>query len=125
MMDVFQTWLSENADIDRARLEERVKTVALDMVELEKAFIKLIFAKYDSSEFFGLTANRLERYVEYVADHRMESMNFAKIFNTSSSNPLPELTVMINAPTHTNFFENTSTDYAHGSTKGTWTDVWG
>jgi ribonucleoside-diphosphate reductase beta chain len=125
MMDMFETWVSENVDIDRVKLEQRVATVANEMVQLEKAFIELIFAKYDSSEFFGLTADRLERYVEFVADHRMSSMNFAKIYNTSSTNPLPELTVMINAPTHTNFFENTSTDYANVSTMGTWADVWG
>jgi ribonucleoside-diphosphate reductase beta chain len=32
---------------------------------------------------------------------------------------------MINAPGHTNFFENRATDYAKGATAGTWDDVWG
>jgi ribonucleoside-diphosphate reductase beta chain len=31
---------------------------------------------------------------------------------------------MINAPTHTNFFENRATDYAKGALSGDWADVW-
>jgi ribonucleoside-diphosphate reductase beta chain len=40
-------------------------------------------------------------------------------------NPLLWVEEMINAPTHTNFFENRSTDYARGSLSGDWKDVWG
>ena len=32
---------------------------------------------------------------------------------------------MINAPTHTNFFENRATDYARGALSGNWDEVWG
>ena len=31
---------------------------------------------------------------------------------------------LINAPVHTNFFENRSTDYAKGALSGSWEDVW-
>lgn len=123
MLDLFHTWLSENQDINRESLEIKIRKVADEMVELEKAFIKLIFDKH--IDLFGLTTDRLERYIEFVADHRMESMGFAKVYNTSTSNPLPELSVMINAPIHTNFFENTPTEYANASATGTWKDVWG
>jgi ribonucleoside-diphosphate reductase beta chain len=54
----------------------------------------------------------------------LKTMGFASIFNTSDANPLPELAVMINAPTHTNFFENSSTDYSNVAVIGTWQDVW-
>jgi ribonucleoside-diphosphate reductase beta chain len=40
-------------------------------------------------------------------------------------NPLPWVEEMINAPTHTNFFENRATDYAKGALSGDWHDVWG
>mgnify|MGYP003341339805 CR=1 FL=1 len=40
-------------------------------------------------------------------------------------NPLPWVEEMINAPTHTNFFENRATDYAKGALSGTWEEVWG
>jgi ribonucleoside-diphosphate reductase beta chain len=39
-------------------------------------------------------------------------------------NPLPWVEEMINAPTHTNFFENRATDYAKGALTGSWDDVW-
>ena len=39
-------------------------------------------------------------------------------------NPLLWVEGMINAPTHTNFFENRATDYAKGALKGSWDDVW-
>jgi ribonucleoside-diphosphate reductase beta chain len=40
-------------------------------------------------------------------------------------NPLPWVEEMINAPVHTNFFENRATDYAKGALGGSWGDVWG
>jgi ribonucleoside-diphosphate reductase beta chain len=40
-------------------------------------------------------------------------------------NPLPWVEEMINAPTHTNFFENRATDYARGALTGDWKEVWG
>jgi ribonucleoside-diphosphate reductase beta chain len=40
------------------------------------------------------------------------------------TNPLPWVETMINAPTHTNFFENRATDYAKGALQGNWGDVW-
>jgi len=48
-----------------------------------------------------------------------------KGINEIKKNPLPWVEEMINAPTHTNFFENRSTDYSKGATTGTWDDVWG
>ena len=41
------------------------------------------------------------------------------------TNPLPWVEEMINAPTHTNFFENRATDYAKGALTGSWDEVWG
>jgi ribonucleoside-diphosphate reductase beta chain len=40
-------------------------------------------------------------------------------------NPLLWVEEMINAPTHTNFFENRATDYARGALLGDWGEVWG
>lgn len=125
MLDVFQTFLAENPDIDVKALEPKMHRVIDDLVNLERAFIKLIFNKYDSKEFFGMTPEKLEKYIEYVADHRLYTMGFEKLYKTSTTNPLPEMAVMTNAPTHTNFFESTPTDYSLGSCNGTWADVWG
>lgn len=124
MMDLFKTFVDEHTDIRCDELKRRVETVASEMVALEHAFVDLVFGRYEASEFFGLTADKLKLYVEYIADHRLRSMGFDALFRTSVDNPLPEMAVMINAPTHTNFFENTSTDYANVSTIGSWNDLW-
>ena len=124
MLDIFKIFISEN-DLSLSELEPKLHKIITDIVNLERSFINLIFNKYEPHEFFGMTPEKLTLYIEYIADHRLESMGLNKIFQTSKQNPIPEMAVMINAPTHTNFFENTSTDYSMVSYNGTWADVWG
>lgn len=125
MIDVFKTFVAENDDLEMAKLEPQVQRVIADVVDLEREFIKLIFARYDPSEFFGMTSERLELFIEYIADHRLVSMGFNPIYKSSTSHPIPELVVMINAPALTNFFETTATDYSLASATGSWLSVWG
>lgn len=125
MLELFRVFLDENPEIDRKVLERKMHRVIDDIVNLEKAFIKLIFNKYNPDEFFGMTPEKLIKYIEFVADYRLHVMGFQKLYKTSISNPIPEMAVMINAPTHTNFFENTSTEYSLVSYTGDWTDIWG
>lgn len=125
MIDIFKIFVSEN-NLELDILQPKMHRIINDVVNLERKFIELIFDKYDSSEFFGMTPEKLELYIEYIADHRLKSMGFDKLFETSDSNPIPEMSVMINAPSHTNFFENTSTDYSLIAYSGSWAkDVWG
>jgi ribonucleoside-diphosphate reductase beta chain len=124
MKELFKTFLSENKDIRMNVVESEIKKIAIEMVDLERSFIDLIFDKYDENEFFGLTPSKLKLYIEYIADYRLNCMGFKSIYNSSNTNPLPELNVMINAPIHTNFFENTSTDYSIASSTGEWSDIW-
>lgn len=126
MLELFRIFLLENPEIDLTRLETKIYRVITDVVNLERAFIKLIFNRYDPAEFFGMTPEKIILYIEYIADHRLQTMGFKKIYKTSDINPIPEMAVMINAPTHTNFFENTSTEYSLVSYIGDWwSDVWG
>lgn len=125
MIDIFKIFVSEN-NLELEILQPKMHRIINDVVNLERKFIELIFDKYDSSEFFGMTSKKLELYIEYIADHRLKSMGFDKLFDTVDSNPIPEMSVMINAPSHTNFFENTSTDYSLVAYSGSWAkDVWG
>lgn len=122
MIELFKTFVNENG-IDVDRLKPKMHTVISEVVDLERDFIKLMFR--DQKEFFGMTAELLELYIEFVADVRLKSMGFEPLYETSVENPIPEMSFMINAPTHTNFFENTSTDYSNVSYTGKWSDVWG
>jgi ribonucleoside-diphosphate reductase beta chain len=74
-------------------------------------------------EMQNLTAEDVKKYIRYIADRRLISMGLKGIYKVKK-NPLPWVEFMVNAPGHTNFFENRSTDYAKGSLSGSWEDVW-
>ncbi len=65
----------------------------------------------------------VKRYIRYITDRRLISLGLKGIMKVKK-NPLPWVEEMINAPTHTNFFENRATDYAKGALQGSWSDVW-
>ena len=121
MMKLFKTYIQENNEIWNDELKESIYSIAEKMVELEDKFIDLAFSM---GEMEGLTADELKQYIRYIADRRLIGLGMKGIFKVKR-NPLPWVEEMINAPTHTNFFENRATDYAKGALSGTWSDVWG
>jgi ribonucleoside-diphosphate reductase beta chain len=120
MMKLFKTYIGENPEIWNDELKGSIYTIAEKMVELEDRFIDLAFGIAESE---GLTKEELKKYIRYIADRRLIGLGMKGIFKVKK-NPLPWVEEMINAPTHTNFFENRSTDYAKGALSGTWDDVW-
>lgn len=121
MIKLFKTYINENPELWNDTLKGEIYTIAERMVELEDKFIDLAF---NTGAIEGLTAADVKEYIRYIADRRLISMGMKGIFKRKK-NPLPWVEEMINAPTHTNFFENRATDYAKGALKGDWTDVWG
>jgi ribonucleoside-diphosphate reductase beta chain len=121
MMKVFKTYVNENQEIWNDDLKGRIYTIAEKMVQLEDKFIDLAFGM---TEMQGLTNEDVKKYIRYIADRRLIGLGMKGIFKVKK-NPLPWVEEMINAPTHTNFFENRATDYAKGALSGTWDDVWG
>ena len=63
-----------------------------------------------------LTADDVKKYIRYICDRRLISLGLKGHYKVKR-NPLPWVEEMINAPTHTNFFENRATDYAKGVLK--------
>lgn len=121
MIKLFRTYVQENPEIWNDSLKGKIYTIAEKMVELEDKFIDLSFEMGDME---GLTSEQVKKYIRYIADRRLIALGMKGIFKVKR-NPLPWVEAMINAPTHTNFFENRSTDYAKGALKGKWDDVWG
>ncbi len=121
MIKLFRTYIEENKEIWNDDLKSRIYTIAEKMVELEDKFIDLAFG-INSME--GLTSEEVKKYIRYIADRRLISLGLKGIFKVKK-NPLPWVEEMINAPTHTNFFENRATDYAKGALSGKWEEVWG
>ena len=120
MIKLFRTYIEENKDIWNDELKSRIYTIAEKMVELEDKFIDLAFSM---GAMDGLSSEDVKKYIRYIADRRLISLGLKGIFKVKK-NPLPWVEEMINAPTHTNFFENRATDYAKGALSGDWGDVW-
>jgi ribonucleoside-diphosphate reductase beta chain len=120
MIKLFRTYIEENKEIWNDELKGKIYTIAEKMVQLEDKFIDLAFSMGAMS---GLSSEDVKHYIRYIADRRLISLGLKGIFKVKK-NPLPWVEEMINAPTHTNFFENRATDYAKGATKGTWDEVW-
>jgi ribonucleoside-diphosphate reductase beta chain len=121
MIKLFRTYIEENKEIWNDDLKSRIYKIAETMVELEDKFIDLAF---DMGGIEGLSSNDVKMYIRYIADRRLISLGLKGI-NKVKKNPLPWVEEMINAPTHTNFFENRATDYSKGALSGNWEAVWG
>jgi ribonucleoside-diphosphate reductase beta chain len=120
MIKLFRTYIEENKEIWNDDLKSKIYAIAEKMVELENKFIDLSFS---TGGIIGLTADEVKEYIKYIADRRLISMGMRGIFKVKK-NPLPWVEALINAPTHTNFFENRATDYAKGALTGDWSSVW-
>jgi ribonucleoside-diphosphate reductase beta chain len=120
MIKLFRTFVEENRDIWNDQLKSEIYKIAEKMVELEDKFIDLAFSMGDME---NLSSDDVKHYIRYIADRRLISLGLKGI-NKVKKNPLPWVETMINAPIHTNFFENRATDYAKGALSGSWEDVW-
>ncbi len=122
MIKLFRTFISENKEVWNDKLKSDLYNIAEKMVELEDKFIDLSYEMTDGN-MNNLSKDDLKKYIRYIADRRLISMGLKGIFKIKK-NPLLWVEEMINAPTHTNFFENRATDYARGALTGDWSEVW-
>jgi ribonucleoside-diphosphate reductase beta chain len=120
MIRLFREYIQENFELWDDSLKSYIYSAATKMVELEDKFIDLAFS---FGPMTGLEAPEVKKYIRYIADRRLISLGLKGIFKVKK-NPLPWVEEMLNAPTHTNFFENRATDYAKGALSGSWSDVW-
>jgi len=120
MIKLFRIFIEEHPEIWDDKLKSSIYTIAEKMVDLEDQFIDLA---YKMGPMPNLTADEVKQYIRYIADRRLISMSMKGIFKVKK-NPLLWVEGMVNAPGHTNFFENRSSDYAKGALSGSWEDVW-
>lgn len=120
MIKLFREYVKENIEVWNDQLKSDIYIIAEKMVQLEDRFIDLAFA---IGPMQNLTAEDVKTYIRYITDRRLISLGLKGIFKVKR-NPLPWVEEIINAPIHTNFFENRSTDYAKGALTGKWSDVW-
>lgn len=121
MIKLFRTFLNEHREIWDDELKGQIYTICTKMVEMEDAFIDLAFSSCGGS-MRDLTAEQVKSYIRYIADRRLITMGMKGIFK-ERKNPLPWVEEMVNAPTHSNFFEVKSSDYAKGALSGSWDQI--
>lgn len=99
-------------------LESDIQYACEGMVELEDTFIDLAFGQ---AEIEGLTKEDVKEYIRYIADIRLGQLGCSPIYHIKT-NPLPWVDTIVFGKEHANFFEQSATDYAKGSSTGSWDD---
>lgn len=117
MMSLFKIFVSENKLFLRKNvLKERVIWIAGKIVDLEDSFIDLIFT---NTIMRDLTKEDVKKYIRFITNKRLETLGYESIYEVCE-NPLEWVEDLLNAPSHTNFFENKPTEYAKASLVGSW-----
>tara|TARA_B100000886_G_C20411012_1_gene487029 strand:- start:814 stop:1773 length:960 start_codon:yes stop_codon:yes gene_type:complete len=119
IIKLYNTFVSENPDIDVEELQRDLYIACNTMIEHEDAFIDRVF---ELGTVEGLRPEEVKKYMRYMADIRLNQLKLQPIYKIDS-NPLPWMDEMLNAVEHTNFFENRATEYSKASTTGTWEEA--
>jgi ribonucleotide reductase beta subunit family protein with ferritin-like domain len=121
MTQIFRGFCEEHPRVVTDDFKKQIYSMLRQVVKLEDKFIDLA---YDGSEeIYELSKVDVKQYIRHIADRRLLQLGLKPNFKVKD-NPLPWLDWVLNAPDHTNFFENRVTEYEVGSLKGTWGDVY-
>ena len=120
IIKLFKTFVHENSEVWTEKLQKELTQACEVVVSHEDAFIDLAFEFEGAVQ--GLTSQDVKKYIRYVADRRLVQLGLQEIYHIER-NPLPWIDEILNAPEHTNFFENRVTEYAKSATKGSWEDA--
>lgn len=115
LVKLFKTFCSENPIVNNM-FKHTVYEMGKKVVTLEDCFLDLV---YNNIEIEGLSKQEVKQYIRYLCDRRFIQLGLKGIFK-EKTNPLPWVEYILNAPDHTNFFENRVVDYEVGNITGTW-----
>lgn len=101
-------------------LETDLHKIAMKMVDLEFAFIDLMF---NGNKLTDLNADQVKGYIKHLTNQRWKQLGFKEDLYSNTSNPLPWVDYMVYGVEHANFFEQKSTTYAKSMTTGTMEDI--
>lgn len=108
--NLINTLRKERADLFTEQLKAEVVEMFKEAVALEVAWGKYI----TGGQILGLTDAIIEQYIQYLADDRLASVGFAKLYNVS--NPIKWVDDFSKFNDQkTNFFESTVANYSKGS----------
>jgi ribonucleoside-diphosphate reductase beta chain len=121
MSQLFKEFCAEHPRVITDEFKKEIYSMLRKTVELEDKFIDLAYG--NNSGIDNLSKKEVKKYIRYIADRRLLQLGLKTNFKVKD-NPLPWLDWVLNAPDHTNFFENRVTEYEVGGLKGSWGDVY-
>jgi ribonucleoside-diphosphate reductase beta chain len=97
---------AEEPEVWTPELRAELRELMAEAVELERRFIEDCLPV----EGVGLSARELSRYIDYVADRRLEGLGLQPLHGRIE-NPLPWLAELMDVRREQNFFEGRVTEY--------------
>jgi ribonucleoside-diphosphate reductase beta chain len=119
MIRLFRTLVEENPHIWTDEFKRDIYETCRQMVALEDLFIDLAFS---GGAVSGITAEETKQYIRYIADRRLLQLGLKANYGQKDQ-PFDWLEWMLNAKTHTNFFEGRETGYSKSGISG-WSTAW-
>jgi len=108
--NLINTLRKERPELFTQQLKDEVIAMYKQAVELETAWGQYI----TQGQILGLTDAIVEQYIQYLADDRLTSVGFDKLYNVSNPIKWVDDFAKFNDQ-KTNFFEGTVTNYSKGS----------
>ncbi|MDH3283177.1 MAG: ribonucleotide-diphosphate reductase subunit beta [Acidobacteriota bacterium] len=107
--DLINTIRTENPDMWTPEFQAEIESLVEKAVELEKRYA------WDACPegLLGINADQFCKYVEHVADRRLERLGLVKRYN--AENPFPWMSQATDLSKEKNFFETRVTEYQTGA----------
>lgn len=118
---LFKEFCKEKPHVVNDSFKRKIYNMARELLDLESKFIELAYG--DNSVIQELKKEDVEDYLKYITDRRLLQLGLKPNFGVKK-NPLNWLDWILNAPSHTNFFEQRVSDYEVGGLTGNWSDVY-
>lgn len=108
MIRLFHALREEHPRAWTDETKKRIYDTCRAMVDLEDAFIDQAFSL---GTVEGVSASEAKAYIRFIADRRLLQLGLKPNYG-QKTNPFEWLDEIMNIPTHTNFFEQRSTEYS-------------
>ena len=114
MAKLFRTYCNENPRVVNDEFKKKIYSMVRTAIKLEDEFIERAFSFFSPE---GLTKEEMKLYIRFMADRRLIQLGLKSNFRVKD-NPLTWIDHIVNAPDHTNFFENRVSEYSVGGLQG-------
>lgn len=109
-INLVNTIKEEQPELWTSEFQEHVIDLIRRATVLEYTFAQTVFPR----GIFGMNAEGFRRYIEHIADRRLQRIGLAAQYNTA--NPFPWMSEAIDLSKEKNFFETRVTEYQTGGT---------